>query len=55
MAPFELGLPQMMMRVDEARANDLAAAVYKLSASGCDKALANLGNTIGLDQDICLS
>lgn len=55
MTSLELCLPQVMMRVDETGADDFAAAVDKLSASGCDKALANFGNTVGLDEDVSLS
>lgn len=43
------------MRVNKAGADNLALTVDKLSASGFGQALANLGNTIGLDQDVCLS
>lgn len=43
------------MRVNKAGADNLALAVDKLSASGCGEALANLGDAIGLDQDVCLS
>lgn len=55
MAPLELRLPQVMVRVDKARADDLATTVDKLSASRCDEALADLGDAIGLDQDVCVA
>lgn len=54
MASSQLSLPQVMMRVDEARADDLAAAIDKLSASGCAEALTNFGNAVRLDQNIGL-
>lgn len=55
MTSFELGLPQVMVRVNEAWADDLAIAIDELSASGCVEALADFGNTIGLNQDVGLS
>ena len=54
MAAFELCLPEMVMGVNKARANDLATAVDKLSARWSGNALADLGDLIGLDQDISI-
>lgn len=52
---FELSLPQVVVSVNEARADDLAIAVDELSARGCVETFADFGNAIGLDQDVGLS
>lgn len=52
MAPFELGLPKVVMGVNKTWANDLAAAVDELSSSrGCN-CFSNLGNTVALHKYI---
>lgn len=55
MTPLELRLPQVMVRVDKARADDLAAAVDELGAGRRDETLADLGDAVGLDQDVCVA
>lgn len=51
-APLELCLPAVMMRVHKPRADDLIGAVDDLHSNACADICSNLRNLPVLDQDI---